>query len=73
MQSIQEANSSSTNAGATSAQDQSEPYDVLMLEVDTSTMCRFIHNSGFARQKLLYKEMIFCIRKIHVGGIQLSS
>ena len=31
---------------------QSELFEVLMLEVDTSTICRFLHNSGFTRQKL---------------------
>ena len=27
-------------------------FDVLQLEVDMSTVCRFLHNSGFTRQKL---------------------
>lgn len=33
---------------------QSELSSVLMLNVDTSTICRFLHASGFTRQKLRY-------------------
>ena len=33
---------------------QVELANVLMLEVDTSTICRFLHTSGFTRQKLRY-------------------
>jgi transposase len=33
---------------------QKELSDMLMLEVDTSTICRFLHSSGLTRQKLCY-------------------
>ena len=31
---------------------QKEVLDVLLLELDTSTICRFLHKSGFTHQKL---------------------
>ena len=33
---------------------QNELASVLMVDVDTSTICRFLHASGFTRQKLRY-------------------
>ena len=33
---------------------QNQLLEVLLLEVDISTICRFLHKSGFTRQKLRY-------------------
>ena len=33
---------------------QNQLLEVLLLEVDVSTICRFLHDSGFMRQNLRY-------------------